>query len=113
MSDYATEDDLLGETAEDGAQDLVLSNGRTVRVRGLTRAEHLWVGKGTDDPAEMEARMVSKGLLVPPLTLAKVKQWQQTGRISTISEISDRIGVLSGVGEGADKSDLPAVRDEP
>lgn len=109
MTEYASEDDLLAETAEGGAEDFTLSSGKVVRVRGLTRAEHLWVGKGTEDQAEMEARMLSKGLLQPPLTIAKVKQWQTTANAKVVSEISTKIQELSGFSEGAPKSDPGAA----
>jgi hypothetical protein len=112
MTEYASADDLLAETAEDCAEDFTLSSGKVVRVRGLTRAEHLWVGKGTEDPAEIEARMVSKGLVTPAMSISKVKQWQNTGRSGAVSEISDKIGKLSGFNEGADKSNVREIRDE-
>lgn len=103
MTEYASADDLLAETAEDGAEDITLGSGKKVRIRGLTRAEHLWIGKGTDDAVEIEARMVSKALIQPPMTLAQVKKWQETGRSSAVSEISDHIRQMSGFGKGAAK----------
>lgn len=105
MTEYASADDLLAETADNAAVDFILSSGKTVRLRGLTRAEHLWIGKGTDDPAEIEARMLSKALVSPAMSVAKVKQWQSTGSSKAVSEISDKIQGLSGFGEGAAKSD--------
>lgn len=109
MTEYASEDDLLAETADNAAADFTLSSGKVVRLRGLTRAEHLWVGKGTDDPAEIEARMLSKALISPALTLAKVKQWQAVGSSKVVSEISEKIQELSGFGQGAAKSDQGAT----
>lgn len=112
MVEYASEDDLLGDLADDGAEDFTLSSGKVVRVRPLTRAEHLWLGKGTDDAVLIEARMLSKALIIPALTEAKVKQWQESGRSRAVSEISDRIRQLSGFGEGAAKSSVRDVRPE-
>jgi hypothetical protein len=105
---YASEDDLLsiGKPAE---EDLVLSTGLTLKVRGLTRGEHLWIGKGTEDAAEIEARMISRGLVEPRMSEAKVKQLQDSGSSKVISEISDKIRELSGFGEGADKSGVREV----
>ncbi|WP_433368363.1 hypothetical protein ACQPZX_41420 [Actinoplanes sp. CA-142083] len=112
MTEYASEDDLTAETAEDCAEDFTLTSGKVVRLRGLTRAEHLWIGKGTDDAAEIEARMVSKAMLIPAMSISKVKKWQETGRSSAVSEISNKVRELSGFGEGADKSNVRELRDE-
>lgn len=112
MTDYASLDDLTAETADDGAEDFTLSSGKVVRLRGLTRAEHLWIGKGTEDPAEIEARMLSKALLKPAMTVEQAKAWQRSGQSRSVSEITDKIRELSGFGEGASKSDLRGVRDE-
>jgi hypothetical protein len=112
MTEYASEDDLLGYLAEDCAEDFILSTGKVVRLRSLTRAEHLGIGKGTDDAAEIEARMVSRALVIPAMTKAKVKQWQETGRSKIVSEISDQIRELSGFGKGAAKSDPEPAGDD-
>lgn len=112
MTEYASEDDLLGDLAEDSAEDFTLQSGKVVRLRGLSRAEHLWVGKGTEDGAEIEARMLSKALLIPAMTEAKVKRWQETGRSRAVSEISDKIRELSGFGQGAAKSDPGPAGDD-
>jgi hypothetical protein len=107
MTEYASEEDLVAGTAEDSAEDFVLKSGKTIRIRSLTRAEHLWTGKGTDDPSEIEARMVSAGLVAPAMSVAKVKAWQKTAGTGTIAQISDKIRDLSGFGDDAEKSDLP------
>lgn len=110
MTEYASFDDLLADGPQE--EDVTLQSGAVVRVRGLTRAEHLWIGKGTEDSAEIEARMLSKALLQPAPTLELVKQWQKTGRSRAVSEISDRIRELSGFGEGAQKSDPGTAGDD-
>jgi hypothetical protein len=112
MTDYASVEDLTSDTAEAHGEDFTLTSGKVVRLRGLTREEHLWIGKGTEDPGEIEARMLSKAMIQPPMTLAQVKAWQKSGLSSTVSEISDRIQGLSGFGKGADKSDLRTDGDE-
>jgi hypothetical protein len=110
--EYASEEDLVADTAEGGAEDFVLSSGKKVRLRGLTRDEHLWIGKGTEDAAVIEARMVSTALVIPAMSEAKVRRWQKSGRSQAVSEISDRIRDLSGFGKGADKSSVRTVRGE-
>ncbi|HEX2551808.1 MAG TPA: hypothetical protein VHK64_09465 [Nocardioidaceae bacterium] len=112
MTEYASEEDLVAETAEGGAEDFTLKSGKVVRLRGLTRAEHLWIAKGTEDAAEIEARMLSKALIAPVMTVEKVKKWQASGRSRSVSEISDKVRQLSGFGEGADKSDPGAAGDD-
>lgn len=110
---YASVDDLLGDAgAEDGAEDFALSSGKVVRVRGLTRAEHLWIAKGTEDAVEIEARLISKGLVQPPMTLEQAKKWQAKAGSRTVAELTERIRDLSGFGAGAQKSAVRSVRDE-
>lgn len=101
---FATAEDLFALLATDSEADVFLPGGRAVRVRGLTRAEHLWIGKGTTDPAELEARMLSKGLVVPALSLEAAKRFQDSAPSSVVAAITDRIRELSGFGEGARKS---------
>ena len=112
-TEYASADDLFATTADSGAIDFPLASGKVVRLRGLTRAEHLWIGKGTEDAAEIEARMVSKAMLSPAMSVEKVKAWQASAASSAVSEITDKIRELSGFGEGADKSDVRADGDGP
>lgn len=111
-TEYASFDELATETADDGAEDFTLSSGKTVRLRGLTRAEHLWIGKGTEDAAEIEARMLSKAMIQPPMSLQQAKSWQATGKSNSVAEVTDKIRELSGFGQGAAKSDVREVRDE-
>lgn len=108
MSDevqYASFDDIIAKVTQDNEEDFTTSYGLTVRLRGLTRAEHLWSGK-TDDRTEMEVRVLTKGLVKPKLTVPQIKEWQSSGSSKSVSEITNRIGELSGLIEGAEKSDL-------
>jgi hypothetical protein len=104
-TEYASVDDLIADAdAEDSGEDFTLASGRKVRLRGLTRAEHLWIAKGTEDAVEIEARLLSKALLRPAMTLEQAKAWQKKAGSSTVSQVSDRIRDLSGYGKGAQKS---------
>ncbi len=105
-AEYATFEDLMSCDISDSAEDFTLSNGMKVRVRGLTRGEHLWAGKANDDPEEMEVRALSKGLIHPKLSREQVQRWQKSARSSLVREITDKISELTGQSEGADKSDL-------
>lgn len=103
MTEYASAADLTEATVEDAAEDYTLKSGKTVRIRGLTRREHLWIGKGTDDADIIEARMLSKGLVEPAMTIEEIKAWQDSSSSRAVSEISDQIRRLSGFSEGAAK----------
>jgi len=115
VTEYASIDDLTAETGEESAPDVLLPSGKTVRVRGLSRFEWFLAGKGnTDgDPNVFETRMVAMGMVAPPMTEKQVEKWRKRpGSSPDVGIVSDRIRELSGHGEGADKSDLRAVRGE-
>lgn len=112
MTEYASFDDLTAAPEGDPGEDFTLPSGRTVRVRGITRYEWLLLGKGTDDGAEVERRLLKAGLVAPKLTDAQAKKWQNTpGQMQEIGAVTERIRDLSGLGEGAAKSDVAEVRD--
>ncbi|MEH1013048.1 hypothetical protein V6U90_08045 [Micromonospora sp. CPCC 206060] len=82
----------------------------TVRVRGLSRAEVLKVqrlGK-----AERDAHMIALGMVDPPMPVTDVQRWAEASPAGEMEAVSRRIGELSGVLEGAQKSGLRDVRDE-
>jgi hypothetical protein len=107
MSDtYASADDLIDGTTGSDADKVTLPNGKVIMVRGLTRDEHLWIGKGTDDAAVIEQRMISKGMVQPVMTTEQVKAWQGKAGTMVLKLVSDKIRDLSGFGEGAAKSAL-------
>lgn len=82
----------------------------TVRVRGLNRIETMGIQR-IDDHAERERHMIACGLVDPPFTLDEAAEWQ---RVTTgggeLEAVTRRIGELSGLVEGADKSRRAAVR---
>ena len=106
MTQYASFDDLLA--ADDpaaGAEDVTLPSGMVVRLRGLTRHELMFNGKGTEDSAVIEVRNVKSCLVEPKLTIEQVTQWQRKARAGgDFKALSVKIRDLSALGEGADKS---------
>lgn len=104
---YATFDDLVDIDPDDNAADVKLPSGQLVRVRGLTRHELLMVGKGADGKPELyEARMVAHCLLAPTMVIAQVQAWQRVASAGgDFRVLTERIRELSGISEGADKSD--------
>lgn len=108
---YASAADLLAEV-EHVTRDVELPDGRIVKVRGLTRAELIAGGKGTEDPAEIERRNVSTCLLEPRMSRDMVGKWQsRPGSTGALAVITVAIRDLSGLGEGAQKSGVDPVRD--
>lgn len=104
---YATADECAAGDLDLDGEDLTLPSGKRVRIRGLSRHELMFNGKGTDDNILIERRNVVACLVVPKMTMAQVEAWQRNssagGDFKTLSEaIRDR----SGLAVGADKSDL-------
>ena len=114
MTEYASADDLLAEV-EESSTDVPLPSGKTVRVRGLSRFEWFLAGKGSDGDANaFETRLVEMGMVAPPMTEKQVEKWRKRpGSMPDVSAASDVIRKLSGMNEGADKSNLRDVRNEP
>jgi len=82
-----------------------LSTGKVVRVRGMSRYEIHLGGKDTEDPAVIESRNLSYGLVEPKITEAQALHWMKTARAGgDIARVSRKIRDLSGLGPGADKS---------
>lgn len=110
-TEYASVDDLVA-VVEPETRDVELPNGKTVKVRGLTRFELIVHGKGTEDGALIERRNVAACLVEPRMTEKQVETWQKSpGSISSFGLVSEAIRDLSGLGEGAGKSDVAEVRD--
>lgn len=102
--EYASADDLVAGDLGDG-DDLTLPSGKRVRLRGLSRHELMFNGKGTDDNALIERRNVVSCLLEPRMTLSQVEAWQRASAAGGDFRIlSEAIRDRSGLGEGADKS---------
>ncbi|MEV6306483.1 hypothetical protein AB0M02_44245 [Actinoplanes sp. NPDC051861] len=115
MSEIASIDDLFdGDDVTADVHELTLPNGKVVKVRGLSRYELILAGKGTEDGALIERRNIQMCMVEPAMTLGQVEAWQKRSRAGGggYALVSKTIRDLSGLGEGADKSDLRAVRDE-
>lgn len=103
---YAQFDDLLTAVG-DVTQDVDLGNGRRIKVRGLTRYELLLNGKGADDSGLIERRNLAACVVEPRMTLGQVEKWQKSSTPDVIGKVTNVIRELSGLGEGAQKSDVP------
>lgn len=107
--DYASVDDLLA--GDDlGQQDVLLPNGKTVTVKGLTSYERQLSLKGaihsdgSFDNSMVELKIIRMGLVNPKLSEAQVENWVKKASVGTINVVSTKIRDLSGLGEGAEKS---------
>lgn len=81
----------------------------TVGIRGLSRQEVIDLQKLEGDVDVRERRMVSLGLVDPPVTEEDVAKWQKTSLAGEIEGLTVAIGNLSGLGVKADKSGVPGV----
>lgn len=112
MTEYASADDLTAGDLGDG-EDFELPSGRTVRLRGLSRHELFFNGKGTEDNALIERRNVAACLIQPKLTVPQVEAWQRKSLAGgDFNALTVKIRELSRLGEGADKSNLRGDGDE-
>lgn len=109
MSEYASTEDLV-ESGHD-VDDVELSGGRKVQVRSYTRYELVIAGQNTEDPALVERRILRYCLVQPAMTMAQVEAWQKSSKPNDIARVITRIRELSGMAEGAAKSDVDPVRD--
>lgn len=109
--EFATVDELTADMVSDVTEVVIIGPGKAVRVRGVTRFELLLNGKGTDDTAVIEQRMVSKCILEPKMTAAQVERWQKGSNPDGLKRVTEAIQRLSGMGKAAGKSDVAEVRD--
>lgn len=105
---YASAQDLLSVQLDDEAVPFVLPSGARVLIRGLSRFELLANGKGTDDAGVMEIRNVASCLVAPKLTVDQAREWSRRSLAGgDFRALSEKIRELSGLGQGADKRDVP------
>lgn len=85
--------------------------GGTVLIRALSRHEMLTASAAADGGGAlaMEREMISFALVEPTMTVDQVAEWQKASPAAEMMPLVHRINALSGVGKGAEKSDLPPV----
>lgn len=82
-----------------------------VTVRGLSRGEVLLLQKSSGNPTQLEQKIVAVGMVEPSLTEKEVTQWQKAATSGEIDRIVSEINKLSGLGQGAQKSDVQGTGD--
>jgi hypothetical protein len=81
----------------------------TVRVRALNRAEVMAI-QGRSGAAR-ERAFLAAGLVDPILTEAEVGRWQQASPAGELELVTNAIGELSGMIEGAEKEAYKSLPD--
>lgn len=84
----------------------------TVRVRALSRGEVFRVQK-LDDVGAYERKVLHFGMVAPAMSEIDVGNWQEACPAGELDPVVNKIKELSGLGDDADKSGLPADGDEP
>lgn len=109
---YASADELTeGEALDLAEEDVTLSNGKRIRLRGLSRQALFFNGRGTEDPLVVEARNVVSCMIRPQLSIDQANAFLRRLPAGDGGLISQTIRRLSGLAEGADKSGVAEVRD--
>jgi hypothetical protein len=80
-----------------------LPSGGEVAIRALTRDEALQLNE-LDTIADRDNMIIHLGMTDPKLSLEDVKAWAAEGSAGDLAEVSNAIGLLSGMVEGAGKS---------
>jgi hypothetical protein len=82
-----------------------LPSGGEVAIRALTRDEALKVNE-LDTTADRENMIIHLGMTDPKLSLEDVAAWAVEGSAGDLAAISNAVGRLSGMVEGAGKSSV-------
>lgn len=106
-----TREEILARKTEGHTEAYDLSDGSgTVTIRGLSRNEALKV-RDAGTIAKGEDLLVSFGLVDPAMSPDDVAAWGDVeGQFMVITDLSEAIGRLSGMREGAGKSGVPRAR---
>lgn len=113
MTEYASAEDLEAGDLDLDGEDVTLPSGRVVRVRGLSRHELMFNGKGTEESEVIERRNVVSCMVVPKMTLQQVEKWQRNSPAGgDFKVLSEKIRDLSGMGQGAAKRSVDGAGDD-
>ncbi|TDB71804.1 hypothetical protein E1211_15225 [Micromonospora sp. 15K316] len=93
-------------------QDVDLPGVGTVRVRGLTRAEVLDIGRRANDGENTEASALALAMVDPKLTEDEVRQWTEVATFGELEALNHVINKLSGIAGRADKEAYKSLRGE-
>ena len=103
-----TREQILARKVAGKTETFELGDGHVV-IRGLTRNEALMV-REAETLADKDNLVISLGLVDPVMSPEDVAAWGESDDAGTLSAISERIGELSGMSEGAGKSRVSRAR---
>lgn len=85
----------------------------TIRVRGMSRYELMHANRLRDEKGHLAAERytIAACMVDPVMTEDQVAAWQRASEPGEINEVGLKINELSGLGKGADKSDLSSTGD--
>jgi hypothetical protein len=107
-----TRDEIMARKTGVKTEEYKLSDGSgTVIIRGLTRNEAIQIREAPGALGDRDNLLISLGLVDPAMTPEDVAAWGETpGEFVVMTDLSEAIGVLSGMTEAAGKSRVPATR---
>lgn len=109
--EYASVEELTADEVTGNAEDVTLPNGKKMLVRAMSRYELQQAGKGTEDGSVVEARMLAACIVKPKMTVAQVQEMQRAKGPNFLKDAVNKMRELSGLTEGAGKSDVAADGD--
>lgn len=83
-----------------------------VTVRGLSRGEVLLLQKSSSNPTQLEQKIIAVGMVDPKVSEKEAALWQKAATSGEVDQVVDAINRLSGLVQGAQKSDVPGAGDE-
>lgn len=83
----------------------------SVLVRGLSRFEGTAVQALGDDRQKQDTLALHYGMVDPEMTQEEVIAWRKAGAVMEVETVARKINKLSGIGQDAAKSDVPADGD--
>jgi hypothetical protein len=89
-----------------GVGTATLPDGSTVVIRALTRDEVL-ESQESDSLKDRDTFIIATGMVEPLMTIEDVAAWAATSPAGDLVAVSDAIGELSGLKQGAGKSGVP------
>lgn len=107
-----TREQILARKKAGTTLEYKLSDGSgTVIIRGLTRNEAVRIRESRDELNARDDLLISLGLVDPAMSPQDVAAWGEIeGQFVVMTDLSEAIGELSGMTEGAGKSRVSRAR---
>lgn len=108
VTPYASLADLTRDRVTSNEEDYMIEGVGMVRIRALSRAAFMEANKRYGEDMMAQERFVLSRSIVQPagVTESVVGEWQKSSPINEINKLAQRINAMSGIGTGADKSDV-------